>query len=113
MLTQEAVGRGEPVFFHVILTTSCNSECRYCFGEAMEDVDDDFSGLDVDYSLPNRISYDIGCLEKLCSRDPFCVLTFYGGEPFLCIEDIKRIMDEVKAKHFMVQTNGLLLDRLE
>jgi uncharacterized protein len=101
------------VFFHVIMTTSCNSECRYCFGEAMEDVDEDFSGFDVDYSLPRKISYDFGCLERLCEMDPFCVLTFYGGEPLLCIEDMKRIMDEVKARYFMVQTNGLLLDRLD
>ena len=101
------------MFFHVILTTSCNSECRYCFGEAEEDVDEDFSGFDVDYSLPRKISYDVDCLEKLCERDPFCVLTFYGGEPLLCIDEMKRIMDRVKAKHFMVQTNGLLLDRLE
>ncbi len=79
----------------------------------MEDVDEDFSGFDVDYSLPSRISYDIGCLRKLCGHDPFCVLTFYGGEPLLCIDDLKRIMDRVKVKHFMIQTNGLLLDKLE
>lgn len=101
------------MYFHVIVTTECNSECRYCFGEAMEDVDEDFSGFDVDYSLPTRISYDVGCLKKLCERDPYCVLTFYGGEPLLCIDSIRQIMDTAKAKHFMIQTNGLLLDRLD
>jgi sulfatase maturation enzyme AslB (radical SAM superfamily) len=40
-------------------------------------------------------------------------LTFYGGEPLLCVEEIKEVMDGVKAKGFMIQTNGLLLDRLE
>ena len=101
------------MFFHVIMTSACNSQCRYCFGEAVDDVDSDFSGFDVDYSLPKKVSYDIGFLDSFCRRDPHCVLTFYGGEPLLCINEIKQIMDDVKAKHFIIQTNGLLLDRLE
>ena len=101
------------MFFHVILTGECNSQCRYCFAEAMEDVDEDFSGFDVDYSLPKKIGYKIDLLERLCKQDPECVLTFYGGEPLLCTEEIKQIMNRVNAKHFMIQTNGLFLDRLE
>jgi putative peptide-modifying radical SAM enzyme len=101
------------MFFHVILTGECNSECRYCFGEALEDMDDSFSGFDVEYHLPKRISYDVDLLDRFCSRDPECVLTFYGGEPLLCIDEIKQVMDHVKAKHFMMQTNGLLLHQLE
>jgi uncharacterized protein len=97
----------------VILTTACNMQCVYCYGEAMEDVDEDFSGFDVDYSLPQKISYDIDLLRKFCEKDNDCVLTFYGGEPLLCTEEIMRIMDVVKVKHFMIQTNGLLLDKLE
>jgi putative peptide-modifying radical SAM enzyme len=101
------------MFFHVILTTECNSQCRYCFGEALEDVDEDFEKFEVDYSLPKKISYDVSSLNRFCSLDPECVVTFYGGEPLLCAETIRKIMDNVKAKHFMIQTNGLLLDRLE
>jgi len=101
------------MFFHVILTTECNLQCRYCFGEAVEDVDADFSGFKVDYSLPKRISYDVELLRGFCRQDPECVLTFYGGEPLVCIDEIKRIMDNVKVKHFMIQTNGLFLDRLD
>jgi uncharacterized protein len=103
----------ESMFFHVILTTQCNSECRYCFGEALDDVDEDFSGIEVDYSLPRKMSYDVSLLNKLCERDADCVLTFYGGEPLLCTEEIEQIMDNIKAKLFMIQTNGLLLDRLK
>ena len=88
-------------------------QCTYCYGEALEDVDEDFSGFDVDYSLPRKISYDISLLKKFCEQDNDCVLTFYGGEPLLCTEEVRRIMDEVKVKHFMIQTNGLLLDSLE
>jgi len=101
------------MFFHVILTGGCNSQCRYCFAEAMEDVDEDFSSFDVDYSLPKKIGYKIDLLERLCRKDPECVLTFYGGEPLLCTEEIKQIMNRVNAKHFMIQTNGLLLNSLE
>jgi putative peptide-modifying radical SAM enzyme len=88
-------------------------QCRYCYGEAMEDVDEDFSSFDVDYSLPMKMAYDIDWLKQFCEKDNDCVLTFYGGEPLLCLEEIMRIMDEVKVKHFMIQTNGLLLDNLE
>lgn len=101
------------MFFHVILTTECNLQCRYCYGEALEDVDADFSGFDVEYFMPKKINYDASLLDRFCKQDPDCVLTFYGGEPLLCIDEIKQIMDHVTAKHFMIQTNGLLLKRLE
>ena len=101
------------MFFHVVLTTECNLQCRYCFGESLEDFDEDFSGIDVEYSLPKKANYDFSLLTKLCNRDPDCVLTFYGGEPLLCANEIRRIMDLSKPRHFMIQTNGLLLDRLE
>jgi uncharacterized protein len=101
------------MFFHVILTTECNLKCKYCFGEALEDVDADFPGFEVDYSLPKRISFDVKQLSRFCGQDSDCVLIFYGGEPLLCVEDIKQIMDNVEAKHFLIQTNGLLLDCLE
>lgn len=101
------------MFFHVILTTECNLQCKYCFGESLEDFDADFSGLDVDYFLPKKANYERRQLAKFCSGDADCVLTFYGGEPLLCTNEIKQIMDAVKPKHFMIQTNGLLLDKLE
>ena len=102
------------MFFHVILTTDCNLQCRYCFGESLDDFDEDFSDdLEVDYSLPKKISYGLDLLSKFCGKDPECVVTFYGGEPLLCAGEIKKIMDCLKPKHFMIQTNGLLLDRLE
>jgi putative peptide-modifying radical SAM enzyme len=85
----------------------------YCYGEALEDIDSDFSESEVDYSLPVQINYSIDSLARFCEADKDCVLTFYGGEPLLCIDEIKQIMDSMKAKHFMIQTNGLLLDCLE
>ena len=101
------------MFFHVILTTECNLQCRYCFGETLEDFDEDFGDFGLDYSLPKKANYDWKLLADFCRRDADCVLTFYGGEPLLCTNEIKQVMDAVKPKHFMIQTNGMLLDRLE
>jgi putative peptide-modifying radical SAM enzyme len=76
-------------------------------------METDFADFEVDYALPKKINYDVDLLDKFCRQDPECVLTFYGGEPLLCINEIKQIMDNVKAKCFMIQTNGLFLDSLE
>jgi len=27
------------MFFHVMLTNECNLQCRYCFGETLEDFE--------------------------------------------------------------------------
>jgi len=104
---------GKKTFFHIVLTGECNSQCRYCFGEAVDDFEADSSGSEVDYCLPKTMNYDVDLLAEFCAHDPECVLIFYGGEPLLCVEKIREIMGGVKAKGFMVQTNGLLLDRLE
>jgi uncharacterized protein len=101
------------MFFHVILTGECNLQCRYCFGESLDDFDEDFGDLEVDYELPSKVNYDLDLLERFCRKDPDCVLTFYGGEPLLQADKLKQVMDKVELKHFMIQTNGLLLDRLE
>ena len=101
------------MFFHVILTTDCNLQCRYCFGESLDDFAEDFGDIEVDYDLPSKVNYDLELLDKFCRKDLGCVLTFYGGEPLLCVDEIKEIMDRVNPKHFMIQTNGLLLNKLE
>jgi uncharacterized protein len=102
------------MFFHVILTSDCNLQCKYCFGESLDDFDEDFGNdIEVDYDLPRKLNYDLDLLKNFCRQDPECVLTFYGGEPLLGIDKIGQIMDKVEPKHFMIQTNGLLLDQLE
>lgn len=102
------------MFFHVIVTSECNLQCKYCFGESLDDFDEDFGDdIEVDYDLSRQISYDVIELSKFCEKDPDCILTFYGGEPLLALDKLKEIMDNVAPKHFMIQTNGLLLDQLE
>jgi putative peptide-modifying radical SAM enzyme len=80
----------------------------------LDDFDEGFGGnIEVEYDLPKKINYNVELLDKFCRKDPDCVLTFYGGEPLLCADEIKQVMDAVSPMHFMIQTNGLLLDKLE
>jgi len=58
--------RGKVTFFYVILTTECNLQCRYCYGEALKDTGGCFTGLEIDYSLHRKISYDVGLLGRFC-----------------------------------------------
>jgi uncharacterized protein len=101
------------MFFHVVTTTECNLQCRYCFGETMDDFDEDFGDFDLDYNLPKQAAYDVAYLDRFCRKDPECVVTFYGGEPLLNSDFVRDVMDHVVAKHFMIQTNGQFLDQLE
>jgi putative peptide-modifying radical SAM enzyme len=102
------------MFFHVILTSDCNLQCKYCFGESLDDFDEEFGDdIEIDYDLPRKLNYDLDMLKDFCRKDPECVLTFYGGEPLLGIDKLREIMDKLEPKHFMIQTNGLLLDKLE
>jgi len=100
------------LFFHVLLTTECDLQCKYCYGKSCDDIDSDFQ-FDIDYSLPKKLNYDVRQLANFCQKDPDCVLSFYGGEPMQCLEEMEQVMDNVKAKFFLIQTNGLHLDELE
>ncbi|MCZ7396876.1 MAG: TIGR04084 family radical SAM/SPASM domain-containing protein [Candidatus Methanoperedens sp.] len=84
--------------YHIILTKECNLNCNYCGG-----------GSD---SPPKEIQYSIFDLMSFLSRDEAPVIEFYGGEPLLRIETMKRIMDAIPGR-FVIQTNGLLLDKIE
>ncbi len=101
------------MYFHLVLTTQCNLQCRYCYGKSCDDIGTDFEDYEIDYTLPSTINYPVEWLEEFCKKDPECILTFYGGEPTLNMGKIKQIMDRVPAKRFLIQTNGLLLEKLE
>ena len=76
-------------------------------------MDADFGDFNVDYEVPAEIRYDLELLTKFIRKDPESVLIFYGGEPMLCNDRIRQIMDNVPAKQFNIQTNGLHLHKLE
>ncbi|MEM0350403.1 MAG: TIGR04084 family radical SAM/SPASM domain-containing protein [Archaeoglobaceae archaeon] len=87
------------MLYILILTPKCNSNCRYCggFDEAL---------------MPEKIHYEIEDLKKFLSKDPNPSIAFYGGEPLLELEEMEKIMKEIEAEHYILQTNGLLLHKL-
>ncbi|RQD81550.1 MAG: TIGR04084 family radical SAM/SPASM domain-containing protein [Methanocalculus sp. MSAO_Arc1] len=101
------------VFFHIVVTDDCNLACRYCRGALFEELDEPVCQSAIRDDLP--ISFDETLLKELyrfLGSDPDPVLTFIGGEPLLNTGLICRIMDEAPCSRYMLQTNGLLLDRL-
>lgn len=94
------------------MTKQCNSKCRYCYGKSMEDCGEKINEkFKFDFQMPERASYFVEELNKFVKKDKNPVLTFYGGEPLIEIDKIKEIMDKIKSR-YMIQTNGLLLDKL-
>jgi len=98
--------------YYVTLTTDCNLQCKYCYEKCCNDIGTDLGEFEIDYSVPSSIGYDIAELKRFCARDPGSTIIFYGGEPLLRIDLLEQIMREVDAGKFMMQTNGILLDKL-
>jgi len=101
------------MFYHILLTTKCDLKCKYCYEKSLKDIDTDFGSFKVDYAVPSRMSYNIQTLKKFIEKDPDAGVIFYGGEPLLCIDEIEEIMDLIRAKYFIIQTNGLHLHKIK
>jgi putative peptide-modifying radical SAM enzyme len=99
--------------YYVTLTNNCNLRCKYCYEKCCKDFGVDLGGLQIDYSVPSSINYDLVELEGFCEKDPDTSIVFYGGEPLLRIDLLEEVMERVVAKEFILQTNGLLLDQLD
>ena len=104
------------LYFHLILTDDCNLCCSYCRARAFENMDEiedeRLPQIEIDPLLPPELNFSLDLLYSFLQKDPAPKLTFYGGEPLLRADLIDRIVREAPVKQFMIQTNGLLLDRL-
>ena len=104
------------MYFHLILTDDCNLSCTYCRAKAFEEVDDTGCGgqkITIDDHLPADLALDLLELYRFLAKDPDPTLTFYGGEPLLRVDLVEQIVKDAPVKRFMMQTNGLLLNRLD
>jgi putative peptide-modifying radical SAM enzyme len=99
--------------FYVTLTTKCNLKCSYCYEKSCEDFGSDFHGLEIDYAIPSFITYGTDVLRNFLEQDNDPVIIFYGGEPLLRMNLLKETMDAVRNARFVIQTNGLMLDKLD
>ncbi|MBC7113547.1 MAG: TIGR04084 family radical SAM/SPASM domain-containing protein [Candidatus Methanomethyliales bacterium] len=89
------------MLFFVLTSGRCNLQCRYCGGSFPED------------RVPYDVTYDLESLKDFIEKDPDAIITFYGGEPLINAKFIEKVLEHVKAKHFVIQTNGLLYERLD
>lgn len=96
--------------YHIILTDECNSQCRYCYEKSFKEFD---NGLDKKFKFcfSSGKELDIKKLKDFILSDPSPVIIFYGGEPLLRIDLIKKIIDEIDVP-YRIQTNGKLLNEL-
>jgi putative peptide-modifying radical SAM enzyme len=62
--------------------------------------------------LPNEIEYSIHTLKKFIEKDLNPIISFYGGEPTLRINLMKKFMDQIRAENFVIQTNGTHLNEI-
>ena len=102
------------MYFHIILTERCNSQCRYCYGKSMQEFDNSLENkFEFDFSAPCDSEINIGKLKEFLEKDPEPKLIFYGGEPLVQQEKIIQIINvlENSQVEFFMQTNGKLLDK--
>lgn len=89
------------MYYLVYLTEGCNLACTYCDPEWARE------------RFAREVSYDVGALERFLAHDPDVALQFYGGEPLMRVDLLREVLARVKPKHVVLQTNGMLLDRLD
>jgi uncharacterized protein len=101
------------MYFHIILTEKCNSQCRYCYEKSEKEFGNKLNKkFKFDFSAPCESELDVKELRKFILKDTEPKIIFYGGEPLLNIKKIKEIIDSIPEAKYYMQTNGKLLNAL-
>ncbi len=88
------------MYYLVYLTERCNLACSYCENPAIK------------AARLQEASYSLAALTHFLNQDPDLRLWLFGGEPLLRIDLITELLQCTRPKHVLLQTNGLLLDRI-
>ena len=110
------------MFFHVLVTTQCDLQCRYCYDKSVADMATDFGDYKIDYKVPSQLNYDVELLRKFCEKDPQSHVIFYGGEPLLFRNKIREIImnavgydrtrnDQISVENIPFDNTALLQER--
>lgn len=88
------------------LTTDCNMRCTYCYASA---------GDNQNYMSVETAIKTVQELKKINKNNSIKIL-FHGGEPLLCLDVIKQVIDYCEKTYLLnsveyyIQTNCVLLD---
>ena len=88
----------------IILTDRCNFKCAYCYQKK--------GRLSLDPAVLSRVLH---FFQRFFARE--CFIDFYGGEPLLAFDMIRRAVDQTDGfaekrgfkAHYSISTNGSLL----
>ena len=102
------------MIYHIITTPECNLCCEYCCGKSFDEPESKLKFEPVPQN-PTFSQNELNAFLKKDKDKPISII-FYGGEPLLNIDFIKKTIDaQIKyktVKNFLIQTNGTLLDKL-
>lgn len=102
------------MYFHIILTEKCNSQCRYCYEKSLNEFDNKLNKkFKFDYSAPSDSNINMKDLKKFILKDKHPKIIFYGGEPLVNRNKLMQIMDFLPRNiEYFMQTNAKLLHQL-
>jgi putative peptide-modifying radical SAM enzyme len=101
------------MYFHIILSENCNSQCRYCYEKSEKEFGEKLNEkFKFDFTAPCESAVNVKELRKFILKDKEPKIIFYGGEPLLNIKKIIEIMDAIPEAKYYMQTNGKLFHEL-
>ncbi|SHF27299.1 uncharacterized protein SAMN02745164_02143 [Marinitoga hydrogenitolerans DSM 16785] len=108
--------RGSKELFFIV-TEDCNLRCKYCAYSGEYSNMRTHNNVYMDYNIAKKaIDKYFSDISQTQKENPYFIpaIGFYGGEPLLNFDLIKKIIEYIKNKkhkcHFTITTNGTILN---